>query len=92
MRCWWRWGGEALVANSHDNPIWSWGLVHLSESSIGLLQSIVFRGFQNEVRNVTRKYIMETWKTPLGQGKQPGGLAEDGSENGVDIKGEIAES
>lgn len=61
-------GWGALVANSHDNPIWSWVLVHLSESSIGLLQSMVFRGFKNEVRNMTGKYIMETWKTPHGKG------------------------
>lgn len=58
--------GGALVANSHDNPIWNWELVHLSESSRGLLQSIVFGGFQNEVGNCTWKYIMENWKTPHG--------------------------
>lgn len=55
-----------LVANSHANPIWNWELVHLSDSGIGLLQSIVFRGFQNEVRNLTWKYIMENWINPTG--------------------------
>lgn len=57
-----------LVANSHDDPTWNWKLAHLSESDIGLLQSIVSRGFQNEVRNLIWKYIIENWKTHTVEG------------------------